>query len=213
MPKAMAAMTTKAPKSGSRSSRTPTSQNHPRHGQKAAPEAAHGVELAHRVVGGVEHGEQLHQLGRLQVDRPQRQPALRAIDRPADMRNQHQHQQHDTAQEQPGRQLLPEAHRHLEGNHAGDQADGQEHRVADQEVGRLVAGELAAFGRGDGRRIDHHQSEQQQEQRRPEQQGIEFGGRRAGHRPPYRGEDLGAAAHRASPRRRTASTNTPARCS
>ncbi len=70
-------------------------QHHHRHRQEAALEAAHVGELAHRVVGGVEHGEELHQLGGLKVDRPERQPAPRAVDLAADARNQHDHQQDD----------------------------------------------------------------------------------------------------------------------
>jgi hypothetical protein len=100
MPMAIEMMTTKAPKSGSLSSRMPTNDHRAEHRQEGLLEIVHDVDLAHRVVGGVEHGKQLHQLGRLQIGETKRQPAASAIDVLADAGNQHQRQQHDAGHEQ-----------------------------------------------------------------------------------------------------------------
>jgi hypothetical protein len=77
------------------------------------------LHLAHRVVGGVEHGKQLHQFRRLQVGDAERQPAAGAIDVAADTGNQHQREQHDAGHEQPRRVALPGDQRHLEGDGSG----------------------------------------------------------------------------------------------
>ena len=49
--------------------------------------------LAHRVARGVQHDGELHELGGLQVDHGQRNPAARAVDRLADARDEHERQQ------------------------------------------------------------------------------------------------------------------------
>ena len=117
------------------------------HGQETATETAHGVQLARRVIGGIENGEQLHQLRWLQVDGAERQPALGAVDRAADVRDQHHHQQSDAGEEQPRRQRLPKPHRHLKGSHCRHGPDGQEDGVAEEEIVGLMAGEATALGR------------------------------------------------------------------
>ena len=83
-------------------------RNHgPGHRQECLFQVMHVRHLAYRVVGGIQHGEQLHQLGRLQIDDAERQPAARAIDFATDTRNQHQCQQHEAGDKKPGRQMLP----------------------------------------------------------------------------------------------------------
>ena len=147
-----------------------------RHRPEAAQQAAHVVKLARSVVRGIQHGEQFHQFRWLQIHGTEADPALGAIDRAADKGHQHQEQQHEAGEEQPGRSLLPHAQRNLEGHHARDEADDEEHRVAIEEVRRLVAGKAAALGHRNRGGIHHHQPEQQETGRRPQQQGIEFGG-------------------------------------
>ena len=49
--------------------------------------------------------------------------------------------------------------------------------MAKQEIGRLVAGEAAAFGHRNGGRIHHHQPQQQQGKSGPQQEAVELGGR------------------------------------
>jgi hypothetical protein len=129
-------------------------------------------------------------------------------------RHQHQHQQRHADQEQPRRALLPDPQRHLEHHHRGDQADGQEDAVADQEIGRLVAGEAAALGGGDGGRVHHHQAEQQQRQRRPQQHGVELLrlGRAAGAVAKGHPGAHWISFCRAAASSRTACANTSARC-
>jgi hypothetical protein len=53
----------------------------------------------------------------------QHQPAARAVDALADVRDQHDHQQQQRDDEQPGRHALPGRQRHLEGQQAGDEGD------------------------------------------------------------------------------------------
>jgi hypothetical protein len=75
--------------------------------QKGLLQIVHVRHLARRVVGGIEDGKQLHQLGGLQVGDAQRQPAARTIDLATDTGNQHQRQQHEATDEQPRRPALP----------------------------------------------------------------------------------------------------------
>ena len=105
----------------------------------------HDIDLAIGEVGGVQHHEQLHQFRRLQVGKAQRQPAPRAIDIAPDAGNQHDHQQQAADQEQHGRVFLPGFHPHLERQPPGDHTDGNEDRLADQVVGRLMVSEAAGF--------------------------------------------------------------------
>ena len=65
-----------------------------RHRQHGAEEALLHVHLAHHVVGGIEQHRELGQLRRLEADEAQRDPAARAVDALADVRDQHRDQQH-----------------------------------------------------------------------------------------------------------------------
>ena len=94
MPNAIATITTNAPKSGSSSSRplvatiTANSGRKPLHDRLL--QRLLGVQerrLAHRVARRVQHDGELHELGGLQVDDGERQPAPRAVDRLADAGN------------------------------------------------------------------------------------------------------------------------------
>ena len=146
----------------------------PEHGQEGLLQVMHDIDLAHRVVGRVEHGEQLHQFGRLQVGKAERYPAAGTIDVAADAGNEDQRQQHDAGHEQVRRVALPELERHLEGDGSGDQADAQENTLADQVVGRLMTGRTAALGNGDGGRVNEDQAGEQQDQHAPQQGVVDF---------------------------------------
>jgi hypothetical protein len=145
MPMAIEMMTTKAPKSGSLSSNMPTSDHGAGHRQEGLFQIVHVRHLAHRVVGGVEHGEQFHQLRRLQVGEAERQPAARAIDVAADTGNQHQR---SAARRRPrtatARSCCQADSGTWKATAGGDQADAQEDAMAHQVIGRLMAGEAPA---------------------------------------------------------------------
>ena len=143
-------------------------------------QVVHVRHLAHRVIGGIKHDEQLHQLRRLQVGKAEGQPTARAIDVAPDARHQHQSQQDDPADKQPGRELLPGHHRHLEGRRGRHQPDGQKNAMTYQEVGRIVPGKTPALGNGDGSGINHHHAQHEQEQAAPQQGQIDFGRHPAG---------------------------------
>ena len=123
MPNAIATITTNAPKSGSSSSRRADGDHHREQRQEALDQrllqrllGMQERRLAHRVARGVQHDRELHELGRLQVDDGERQPAARAVDRLADAGDEHEREQHDAADEEPRREALPRLHRHLEGD-------------------------------------------------------------------------------------------------
>jgi hypothetical protein len=120
MLKATEMITTKAPKSGSLSSSTPTATMAQAIGRKSFLEIMHVRHLAHRVVGRVEDGAKFHQLGRLQVDDAKRKPTLRAVDLAAHTGNQHQGQEQAAADEEPRGPLLPTGHRHLKSDGGGE---------------------------------------------------------------------------------------------
>ena len=176
-----------------------------RHRQEGLLQIMHVRHLAHRIVGGVQHGEQLHQFGRLQIRHAERQPATRAIDVTSNARNQYQRQQYETGDEEPGRHLLPGRERHLEGEPSGHQPDGQEYAVADEIIGRMVSGKTPSLSNGNRRRIDHHHADQQQNQTAPQEGQIHFGGHPAGS--VERGQHQTASLSRS----RTALMNTSAR--
>ena len=98
----MPTITTNAPKSGSRSSSPPTTSMTANIGRKPCRKLCMQRRLAHRVVGRVEHGEQLHELRWLQSDRAEREPAARAVDFATDAGNEHQEEQHDAAMNSDG---------------------------------------------------------------------------------------------------------------
>ncbi len=117
MPIAMTAITANAPKSGSREQQRPHHQHHHEHRQEALAEARHVRGLAHRVVRGVEHHEELHELGGLHGDELQREPAPAAVHLAPDARHEHQREEADAEQEEVRRRLLPDPQRHLERQH------------------------------------------------------------------------------------------------
>jgi len=152
------------------------SQHHHRsHRQEALLEVVHEGGLARGVVGGVQHGEKLHQFGGLQVGEAERDPAAAAIDLAPDSGDQHHHQQQQAGEKQVGRGLLPHPHRHLEGGHAGAHAKGDEQALAQQIVFAVVAGVAGRFGNRERGGIHHHQAEREQAERQPQQAEVELG--------------------------------------
>ena len=104
--------------------------------------------------GRVQHERQLHDLGRLELQRAGAQPAPRPVDLDADPGQQHQQEQHEGDEQQQRRRaadvLEPVAREQL---HQGE-AERPVDEVLD-EVGRAVA--LALEQRPGGRRgVDHH---------------------------------------------------------
>ena len=100
MPNAIATMTTNAPKSGSSRSSAAVATITANSGRKPRSSVCFNGcsrvqerRLAHRIARRVQHDRELHELGRLQIDDDERQPATAAVDRAADAGNQHQHEQ------------------------------------------------------------------------------------------------------------------------
>ena len=144
--------------------------HHRPHGAKKSLLHLH---LAHHVVGGVEQHRQLDQLGWLKIHHTQRNPAPRAVHLTPQLRNQHQHQQQQGHDEQPGCQLLPGADRQLKSHQRRQQANRHEKRMAGHEMGRRVVAKTRVVGQGDGGRIHHHQPPSQQRDHHPQQRLIE----------------------------------------
>ena len=120
----MATITTKAPKSGSNSSRAAGDDHHREQRQEALHQrllqrllGMQERRLAHGIARGVQHDRELHEFGRLHVDDRERQPAPRAVDRLADAGDEHERAASTTPDhEDPRREALPGLHRHLEGD-------------------------------------------------------------------------------------------------
>ena len=166
MPNAIATMTTNAPKSGSSSSESAGHDHHGEQRQEAADQRLlqrlFGVQergAAHGVARRVQHDGDLHEFRGLHIDDGERQPPARTVDRFADARHEHQHQQRGAGDEQPRRQLVPRAHRHLKRDRRGRQADRDEHRVPREEIPGAITGVVRRFGHRDRRRIHHHQTD------------------------------------------------------
>ncbi|MNS49803.1 hypothetical protein D3C72_824320 [compost metagenome] len=188
-----------------------------RHRQEAARKRLHVLLLAHGVIGGVEQGGQLHQFGRLEIQRTQRDPAVRAVDFAADAGDQHGDQQDDRHHEQRHRHPLPDSDGNRQDHGGADQPDAHEYRMADHEVIAAIGRVARAVGQRDRRRIHHQQAQQQQRRRRDDQRQIEVA--HLGTAGPYgidAGGEIGDQAHATSPRSRarssTSSTNTWPRC-
>ena len=106
-----------------------TGQHHHRsHRQEALLEIVHEGGFARGVVGGIQYGEKLHQLGRLQVGEAERYPAATAVDLASDAGDQHHHQQQQSRKKKKRGRLLPYPHRHLK------RTDADAHTQCDEDA-------------------------------------------------------------------------------
>lgn len=112
-------------------------------------------------------------LRRLEVHDPQRQPAPRAVDHRAHVRDQHRDEQGNGQHEQPRRHALPGGHGDLERQQRRDERDDQRHDVAHQEMGGRDLAEARVVRHGDGGGIHHHQPPGQQRHHDPQQGLVE----------------------------------------
>ena len=136
-----------------------------RHRQHSAEKSLFDIHLAHHVVGCIEQDRELGQLGRLKVHEAQRDPAARTIDALADKGQQHQRQQHQRCDEQPGRHFFPNGQRHLKSQKRHHQSKAQRHRVPQQKMVVLVVRKLRVVRHRDRSRVHHDQAPDQQCQR------------------------------------------------
>ena len=118
----------------------------------------HPVLLSHRVIGRVQHREELHDFRRLQVQWSKRQPAPRTVDHLAQTRDQDGHEHHQTQNEHEGCPVLPLLHRYGEHQKACDTPQYEGKEVTGQVVGRAEIGETRRIRQGDRSRIHHDQS-------------------------------------------------------
>ena len=128
-----------------------------------------GFHLAHHIAGGIHRDRQLGQLGWLEIDHPQRQPAARAVDAFADKGNQHDHQHDQRGDEKPWRGALPIGHRQLHDGQRYQQRQQDRQHMAQEEMGWQVMIELGVVGHRDRRRINHQQAQAQQGEHDPNQ--------------------------------------------
>ena len=147
-------------------------QHHRKHRQQAASEALQHAVLAHRVVRGVEHRGELHQLGGLHAHHRQCQPAARPVHFPSDPGNQNHREQRHAGEEQPRRGALPPARRHEKHDQRGAEGGSEKHRVAGEKPCRAVAGVAVRFRSGDRRRVHHHQPRRGEQQCGPGERAI-----------------------------------------
>ena len=176
-------------------------QHHREHGQQAPLEALQHAMLAHGVIGGIEHGGELHQLGGLHAHDRQREPPPRAVYFTTNAGDQHRDEQRHAGEEKQRRRLLPVSCRHEEHHQRPGERHGEEHAVAHQEPRRAVAGVAVLLRRRNRRGVDHHQPGRREKQSGPGKRTVVFGGRGVarGHEGLAHGSARTAAAN-ASPR-------------
>ena len=144
-----------------------------RHRRHCAHEPLLDVHLAHHVVGGIHRDCELGQLGRLDVQRPQGNPAARAVHPLADAGDKHQHEQHQRGHEYPRRSFFPK----IDGNlhHDEGRHEGQDHEedLTRHEKRRCIVRELRVVRQCDGGAVDHHDAHRQQPDHDAEQGFVE----------------------------------------
>ncbi len=120
--------------------------------------------------GRVQHQRELHQLRGLELERRRADPAARAVDAHADVRDVHGEHQHERRRQQRRRDAVhfrnPVARQHPHQH----QADG----AVDHELDEVAAAEAAALQqrRRRGGAVDHHRAERQQAHRRRQQDAV-----------------------------------------
>ena len=143
--------------------------------QERLPERLFRVQerrAAHRVARRMKNHEQLHELGRLQVDEPERQPALAAVDRSPDAGDEHRDEQCTADDEQIRRERLPGLHRDLKRDQACRKARDDEQRMTGEEIPRTIARVGGGLRDRDRRRIHHHHPDRKQQQRGPGERRV-----------------------------------------
>jgi hypothetical protein len=143
MPMAIEMITTKGTEIGFLEQQHANRDHRAGHRQERFLQIVHVRHLAYRVVGGVEHGKQFHQLGRLQIGDAHRQPAARPVDIATDTRNQDQREQNEPADKQPGEQAVARWSR-APGRSIRQRSSRshQENGMAHQKVGRMITGHV-----------------------------------------------------------------------
>jgi hypothetical protein len=91
----------------------------------------------------VEDERELRDLGRLEADDPQVDPAARAPADDADARDEHEDQRHQRADQQRIREALVDVRRHPRRRHAGDQPEHDRRAVLAHELERVAEALLA----------------------------------------------------------------------
>ena len=114
----------------------------------------HVVLAAHGKGCRAEQDGELGKLSDLQVENAQVDPASRAVDRLADARQQHQKQKHHGRAHEPGRELVPHAHRNAAHHVGRAHPDRNRAQMAHQKVilRRAVARAVGQRNRG---RVNH----------------------------------------------------------
>ena len=151
--------TTAAPKSGSMSSRTAAATSTASGLKKPCADAAKLGLVAHGVDRHVSHEKPARDLRRLEVQRPDPDPPLAAVDLMADSRDQHEDEEREARDQQPGREPLPDRDRHDE-QRGAERAAEQDGEKLPLEMEERVA--HRALGDVQGRRGNHHQADEQQ---------------------------------------------------
>ena len=136
-------------------------QQHDERFEEPHPAFADFLLTAYQITGQVEHHEDFGDLGRLDVEEAEANPAHRAVNLTTDPGQQHHDQQTEGADQHQPAQTLPGSNRDHHGHDAGTEAEDQINKVANHVVERV-----AGLYRGDfrGRRCDHHQAKTEQRQ-------------------------------------------------
>ena len=144
-------------------------RGHRQHGTK---EALFDFHLADHIVCGIQQYGEFRQFRGLKVHDAQRNPAARTIDALAYEGQQHQYQQQQRRNKQPGRQFFPSRYGNLKGYQRRHKGHGQRGEVAQQEMRMRVAGEFWVVWHRNRRRIDHDQTPHQQGHGNPDQRLV-----------------------------------------
>ena len=133
-----------------------------RHRQHGAEEVFLDVHAPYHVARGIHRDRQLAQLGWLEAHDDQPDPAARAVHALADEGQQHEDEQQQRGDEDPGRELLPDSHRYLHDDQRDQHRQAEEQQVPVEKIGRRVARELGVVGHRHRSAVDHHEAERQQ---------------------------------------------------
>ncbi|MNI52953.1 hypothetical protein D3C73_1077660 [compost metagenome] len=145
-------------------------QQHDERLEEAHPAFTHFFLATHQITGEVDHHEHLGDLGRLDVEETESDPAHRTVHFTADPRDDHHHQQAERPQQHQPAQALPGGNRDHHGDDAGTQAQHHVNKVANH----VIQGAARLHGRHFGRcRGDHDQPQAEQRQATGEHREVE----------------------------------------